>query len=266
MAVVRPIPRAGGPHVHFRPIADGSPVSREADSRFEIETSRPRQTERPAAGFREVLAGGVSLLMSGAEVATHVVGRSGAGGRGSRRPCRRGGDPGDRTQTRGRGGATPDGGGRGNDARTVQDRATVTTGNFRTCSFWPCSSTSSKKTSAFRRSPTSCARGTTPPRPRSRTSARDVLGSPLRGTRQSQLGRAAALPPITSAPARTTPPHRSPKVSPPRRLRRRRASPTSCRRPVRWPRDHRLRSRAPRPSWPPIFRRAGSRPGRRSTA
>jgi|SRR6516162_5290622 hypothetical protein len=43
------------------------------DSRLEIAASRPRQTERPAAPFREVLAGGVSLLMSGAEVATHVV-------------------------------------------------------------------------------------------------------------------------------------------------------------------------------------------------
>jgi hypothetical protein len=44
------------------------------ESRLEIEATRPRQTERPAAPFREVLAGGVSLLMSGAEVATHVVG------------------------------------------------------------------------------------------------------------------------------------------------------------------------------------------------
>ncbi len=35
---------------------------------------RGRQTERPAAPFRSVLAGSVSLLMSGAEVATHVVG------------------------------------------------------------------------------------------------------------------------------------------------------------------------------------------------
>jgi len=44
-----------------------------ADSRLEIEASRPRQTARPAAPFREILSGGVSLLMSGAEVATHVV-------------------------------------------------------------------------------------------------------------------------------------------------------------------------------------------------
>jgi hypothetical protein len=45
-----------------------------SDGRLEIETSRARQTERPATPFRTVLAGGVSMLMSGAEVATHVVG------------------------------------------------------------------------------------------------------------------------------------------------------------------------------------------------
>lgn len=44
-----------------------------ADSRLEIDATRARQTERPAAPFRDVLAGGVSLLMSGAEVATHVM-------------------------------------------------------------------------------------------------------------------------------------------------------------------------------------------------
>jgi len=44
------------------------------DSRLEIDASRARQTERPAAPFRSVLAGGVALLMTGAEVATHVVG------------------------------------------------------------------------------------------------------------------------------------------------------------------------------------------------
>jgi len=43
------------------------------DTRIEIGASRARQTERPATPFRDVLAGGVSLLMSGAEVATHVV-------------------------------------------------------------------------------------------------------------------------------------------------------------------------------------------------
>jgi len=43
------------------------------DTRLEIDATRTRQTERPAAPFRSVLAGGVSLLMTGAEVATHVV-------------------------------------------------------------------------------------------------------------------------------------------------------------------------------------------------
>ena len=43
------------------------------DSRLEIAATRTRQTEKPPAPFRDVLAGGVSLLMSGAEVATHVV-------------------------------------------------------------------------------------------------------------------------------------------------------------------------------------------------
>jgi hypothetical protein len=45
-----------------------------SDGRLEIETTRARQTERPATPFRSVLAGGVSMLMRGAEVATHVVG------------------------------------------------------------------------------------------------------------------------------------------------------------------------------------------------
>jgi hypothetical protein len=52
-----------------------APVSRGGtDSRLEVDATRVRQTERPTAPFRSVLAGGVSLLMSGAEVATHVVG------------------------------------------------------------------------------------------------------------------------------------------------------------------------------------------------
>jgi hypothetical protein len=45
-----------------------------SDGRMEIDATRPRQTERPATPFRSVLAGGVSMLMRGAEVATHVVG------------------------------------------------------------------------------------------------------------------------------------------------------------------------------------------------
>ena len=43
------------------------------DARLEIDATRARQTDRPATPFRSVLAGGVSLLMTGAEVATHVV-------------------------------------------------------------------------------------------------------------------------------------------------------------------------------------------------
>ena len=51
----------------------GASVASSTDSRLEIAGTRARQTERPPAPFRDVLAGGVSLLMSGAEVATHVV-------------------------------------------------------------------------------------------------------------------------------------------------------------------------------------------------
>jgi hypothetical protein len=48
-------------------------IANAADSRLEIDATRPRQTEKAPAPFRDVLAGGVSLLMSGAEVATHIV-------------------------------------------------------------------------------------------------------------------------------------------------------------------------------------------------
>jgi len=51
----------------------GAAIASSTDSRLEIAATRERQTEKPAAPFRDVLAGGVSLLMSGAEVATHVV-------------------------------------------------------------------------------------------------------------------------------------------------------------------------------------------------
>jgi hypothetical protein len=54
--------------------AGRAPSPSGSDSRLEIEGTRARQTERPPVPFRSVLAGGVSLLMSGAEVATHVVG------------------------------------------------------------------------------------------------------------------------------------------------------------------------------------------------
>jgi hypothetical protein len=47
---------------------------RSLDSRVTIEATRPRQTETPAAPFRDLLAGGVSVLMGGAQVATHVLG------------------------------------------------------------------------------------------------------------------------------------------------------------------------------------------------
>jgi hypothetical protein len=51
----------------------GAASASSTDSRLEIAATRARQTEKPPAPFRDVLAGGVSLLMSGAEVATHVV-------------------------------------------------------------------------------------------------------------------------------------------------------------------------------------------------
>ena len=51
----------------------GAAIASSTDSRLEIAATRARQTEKPPAPFRDVLAGGVSLLMSGAEVATHVV-------------------------------------------------------------------------------------------------------------------------------------------------------------------------------------------------
>ncbi|SRR6266540_277256 len=44
------------------------------DARLEIDGTRSRQTDRPAAPFRSVLSGGASFLLAGAEVATHVVG------------------------------------------------------------------------------------------------------------------------------------------------------------------------------------------------
>ena len=51
----------------------GASTASSTDSRLEIAATRARQTEKPPAPFRDVLAGGVSLLMSGAEMATHVV-------------------------------------------------------------------------------------------------------------------------------------------------------------------------------------------------
>jgi len=51
------------------PVSSGQQI----DSQLEIAPTRSRQTERPPKPFHDVLAGGVSLLLSGAEVATHVV-------------------------------------------------------------------------------------------------------------------------------------------------------------------------------------------------
>jgi len=57
----------------INPVSDRSGGAGGADSRLEIDATRARQTDKPATPFRDVLTGGVSLLMSGAEVATHVV-------------------------------------------------------------------------------------------------------------------------------------------------------------------------------------------------
>jgi hypothetical protein len=51
------------------PVSPGLQV----DSQLQVGATRARQTERPPRPFHDVLAGGVSLLLSGAEVATHVV-------------------------------------------------------------------------------------------------------------------------------------------------------------------------------------------------
>jgi hypothetical protein len=48
-------------------------VSASPDLRLELESSRARQTARPPRPFRDFLAGGVDLLMAGAEVATQVT-------------------------------------------------------------------------------------------------------------------------------------------------------------------------------------------------
>jgi hypothetical protein len=64
-------------NLNLNPISHPSPrapTPGNTDTRLEIDATRARQTERPTAPFRSVLAGGVSVLMAGAEVATHVVG------------------------------------------------------------------------------------------------------------------------------------------------------------------------------------------------
>jgi hypothetical protein len=57
----------------INPVSERPSGAGSADSRLEIDSTRARQTDRPPTPFRDVLTGGVSLLMSGAEVATHVV-------------------------------------------------------------------------------------------------------------------------------------------------------------------------------------------------
>lgn len=57
----------------INPVSERPSGAGSADSRLEIDSTRPRQTEKPITPFRDVLTGGVSLLMSGAELATHVV-------------------------------------------------------------------------------------------------------------------------------------------------------------------------------------------------
>jgi hypothetical protein len=49
------------------------PTSNAAHGSILVEPVRSRQTARPATPFRDVLAGGVNILLSGAEVATSVV-------------------------------------------------------------------------------------------------------------------------------------------------------------------------------------------------
>jgi hypothetical protein len=64
-------------NLNLNPISDATrsaPAPAGTDGRMEIDATRGRQTQPPATPFRSVLAGGVSLLMTGAEVATHVVG------------------------------------------------------------------------------------------------------------------------------------------------------------------------------------------------
>jgi hypothetical protein len=43
-------------------------------SAVSVTVTRPRQTEAPPSPFRDILAGGVTVLMSGARIATHVLG------------------------------------------------------------------------------------------------------------------------------------------------------------------------------------------------
>ncbi len=55
------------------PVSERSSGPGATDSRLEIDATRTRHTDKPPTPFRDVLTGGVSLLLSGAEMATHVV-------------------------------------------------------------------------------------------------------------------------------------------------------------------------------------------------
>jgi len=56
------------------PLSNGSPPSSPASSGdVVVETTRPRQTQRPSSPFRDVLANGTAILVRGAEMATSVA-------------------------------------------------------------------------------------------------------------------------------------------------------------------------------------------------
>jgi hypothetical protein len=55
-------------------IGSERPLPQSVETGVKIESTRPRQTEVPRSPFRDVLAGGVSVLMGGAAVATNVLG------------------------------------------------------------------------------------------------------------------------------------------------------------------------------------------------
>jgi len=52
----------------------GLPRTLAPEDRVTIAATRPRQTDAPPTPFRDLLAGGVSVLMGGAQVATQVLG------------------------------------------------------------------------------------------------------------------------------------------------------------------------------------------------
>ncbi len=171
-----------------RPSAPGS-----SETRLEIDATRARQTERPATPFRSVLAGGVSLLMSGAEVATHVVGgpvlaaavhdaRVGAtnviAGTAGGGPAGLASPPAAFAAAAGASGA----------AATANPETLMQQGQASNLQLLALQSRCSRRTSGSRPSRTSCARSTTRRRPPFRTSAPDVLRSKPRG-REGQRPR-----------------------------------------------------------------------------